>query len=478
LAAIAESLPEQDIAIENPTRVVWTLAWPAVALNSLQVVNTLLDRGFIGHLPTQSLTAHGASMNVMFLMFSLAMALSTGATAIVARAFGAQDHGEYRMASRQALSLSTMFGIAIAIITVIIAPYAAAAVLPRGDTESVKLMSRFLVAYAAGLPAIYVIQTLAGSLRGIGDTKSPMVISGLQILLHILLNFLLIFPTRHFGWLTVPGAGLGLVGAAVALSCSAWVSALIYILYAVRTPLGAAKFGFPALDWSRRILRVAMPAAAMAILRVLSLTMFTLVLASVPNGSIAIAAMGIGFAVESIMFMPSFGLSMAASALVGQSLGMRKPERAERLGWIAAHHAALVTAALALPIFIFAPQIAGTLVGHKAQIVQETTSLMRYLCVTEIFFAYAMVTLGAMQGAGDTVRPMWITIIALWGMRVPFAFLFALPPGFKVLPWLALPFGWGLGASGAWIAMSLTQGMQGIMGILAFKRGAWKTKEV
>jgi putative MATE family efflux protein len=479
VASLIDSLPEQDIATENSARVVWALAWPAVALNSLQVINTLLDRGFIGHLPTEALTAHGGATNVLFLMFSLAMALATGATALVARAYGAEQPAEYRMASRQSLNLALLGGTLIGVITALIAPLASHAILPARDHEAIRLMTGFLLAYAAGLPAIYVIQVLAGSLRGIGDTKSPMVISGIQILLHILLNFLLIFPTRQIGGITIPGAGYGLVGAAIALSSSAWVSAIAYMIYTRRTPLGAVlHFGLPHWDWVIRILRIAIPAAAMAVLRVLSLTIFTIVLASVPNGSVAIAAMSIGFALESIMFMPAFGLSMAASALVGQSLGMRRPERAERLAWTASHHAAIVTVALALPIFVFAPGIAGLLLGHKDDVVREATNLLRLLCLTEVFFAYAMVTIGAMQGAGDTVRPLWISVIALWGLRVPFAFLFALPAGFKLFPWLALPLGMGLGATGAWLSMALTQGMQGIMAIWAFKQGAWKTKKV
>src|SRR5437763_10339149 len=111
LAVSTETL-EARVA-ENPTRVVWALAWPAVALNSLQVINTLLDRFFIGHLEPAALTAQGASQSVMFLSFSLAMAIGTAATAIVSRAYGAGDHGGYRMGARQArnLQLSARTGV-------------------------------------------------------------------------------------------------------------------------------------------------------------------------------------------------------------------------------------------------------------------------------------------------------------------------------------------------------------------------------
>jgi putative MATE family efflux protein len=444
----------------------------------MQVVNTLLDRGFIGHLPIEALTAHGGSTNVMFLMFSLAVSIATGATALVSRAYGAGERREYRKASRESFAVAVLFGIILAVATAIVSPFAARAILPAKDLEAIRQMTAFCLAYATGLPAICVIQTLAGSLRGIGDTKSPMVISGLQILLHIVLNYLLIFPSRDLGWMRLPGAGLGLVGAAMALSASAWVSAVIYVAYVRRTKLGAMSFRLPETEYTKRILRIAVPAAMMATLRVLSLTAFTLALALVPRGSEAIAAMTLGFSIESIMFMPSFGLSAAAGALVGQSLGMQRPDRAERLAWTAGHYAAAVTICLAVPIYFGAPAIASALLNEKTFVIRETVVLLRYLCVTELFFAYAMVMIGAMQGAGDTVRPMWISVFALWGLRVPFAFFFALEPGQPLGQGLTMPVGLGLGADGAWMAMALTQGIQGVMAMILFKQGAWKTKKV
>lgn len=466
MAQLADTPPPQTRkSQENPARIVWALAWPAVALNSLQVVNTLLDRFFLGHLPQSAFTAVGGAISATFLTFSIAMALSTGATAIVARAFGADNQAEYRQASRQAFGLAWIAGLFFGLLTVVTAPLMARTMLPPADQEAIRLMSGYLVAFGCGLPAIFIIQILAGSLRGIGDTKSPMVISGLQILLHIILNVLFIFPTRKVGLITMPGLGLGVVGAATALAVSAWMSAAIYAVYCGRTPLGqAASFHIPLRDWTRRILKIAIPAATMAILRVLSLAAFAFMLKFVPNNSVAIATLPVAFGIESIMFMPSFGLAMAASALVGQSLGMKDPDRAERLGWIASHHGALVTLALSIPIFIFAPQIGGMLLDHKPELVAEVTTFLRYLCVTEVLFAYAMVIVGAMQGAGDTVRPLWISIISLWGLRVPMAYILAIPVG--------------MGATGAWIAMSVTQGIQGILCLIVFKQGGWKSKKV
>jgi putative MATE family efflux protein len=478
--AVAEAVSlEESVEVENSARVVWALAWPAVALNSLQVVNTLLDRGFIGHLAASALTGYGGSSVVTFLMFSLGIALSTGATAIVSRAYGAENLVEYHRGAQEALSLSVYAGLVVGLVTALVARFAAQTVLPPGDLAAQDQMTRFLFAYAAALPALFVIQTIAGSLRAIGDTKSPMYISGIQIFLHMTLNVLLIFPTRQVGSVAIPGAGLGLLGGGTALAISSWISAIGYVFYLPRTGLGKLSlFRLPNIHWAQRILRIAVPACVMTSLRVFSLTAFTIILKQVANASAAIAATSISFAIESIMFMPSFGLAAAAAALVGQSLGMKKPDRAERLAWTAAHHGALVTICLAGPIFAGAGILAAFMTGGKADISAQAQSLLRFLCVTEFLFAYAMILMGAMQGAGDTVRPLWISVGSLWGLRVPLALVLVLPVGFRLAGVAPLPIGLGLGAVGAWLAMSSTQAIQGILSIIAFKAGHWKTERV
>ncbi|AIE87008.1 MATE family efflux transporter [Fimbriimonas ginsengisoli] len=479
MSTVADAVPEQEFAYENPARVVWTLAWPAVALNSLQVVNTLLDRGFIGHLHAAALTAQGGATNVMFLMFSLAISIATGATALVSRSFGADERRQVRQAARQSLSLAIYAGIAMMLLTTGIAHLTAEWIMPPGALEAKRDMTYFVMAYGCGLPGIFIIQTLAGSLRGIGDTRSPMVISGIQILLHILLNFLLIFPAHRLGPITVPGAGLGLLGAGCALSGSATLSSIAYILYARRTPLGKMQpFRLPERAWAQRILRIAIPAAVMSTLRVFSLTAFMQVLKQVPNAEDAIGALSLAFALESIMFMPAFGLSSAAAALVGQSLGMKRPDRAEQLGWMACRFGAGVTLVLALPLFLGAEPIATVLVPGNPGVIHEASMLLKYLCATEFLFGTAMVLMGAMQGAGDTVRPLWIAMFCLWGLRVPLAILLTLPKGFALGGFLPLPIGAGMGTTGAWWALTTTQGLQGVLAFLVFRQGKWKTQKV
>ena len=152
--------------------------------------------------------------------------------------------------------------------------------------------------------------------------------------------------------------------------------------------------------------------------------------------------------------------------------------RAEKLAWTCAGLAVVSVLLFVLPVAIFTPQIAHALLGDKPAIIAEAVQLIRYLCLTEVLFCTAMVLFGAMQGAGDTVRPLWISIFSLWGLRVPLVLFLALGTGTALMWGIRLPFGVGLGPHGAWIAMAGTQGIQGVLAIIAFRAGAWKTQRV
>ncbi|MEZ5162161.1 MAG: MATE family efflux transporter [Fimbriimonadaceae bacterium] len=470
--------PRPDAIAENPLKVIWKLAWPAVTLNFLQTINSLLDTNFIQHIGRNALTAIGSSTTTLFLLVSMSMALGVAATAIVSRAFGAGDMDEVKEGNRKCLGFAVVAGFLLAFVAPLLAPIAATAFVPKDAPAARDLMIHYLQIVGLFLPAVFVIQTLAGSLRGIGDTKSPMVISGAQIILHIILNFLLIFPTRTvhpFGLtMTLPGANLGLNGAAWALVISGWIAALVYLFYCIRTPLGKVyNIKLPGLDWSTRIGRLAGPAALMSFTRVTSMMMFTYILTQVPNGDVAIGALRPGFSVESLAFMPSFGLAIAASALVGQSLGARNPDRASKLGWIAAHQAGIVSLVMAVVIYVFAPQITNALMGEQPAYAAECALFLKHIAVTEVFFGYNMVLVGAQQGAGDTRSPFWLTLITMWGIRVPLAAFLALSS--VNLYFITFEHGLNMGSRGCWMAMAITQAIAGIGSMYLWKRGAWKT---
>src|SRR5689334_17656446 len=205
MAVAAEAL-EKGALRENATKVVWALAWPVVALTSLAVINNLLDTGSVGRLEPAAITAQGASIAVVFLLVQVSMALSTAATAIVSRSYGAGEVHEARFANLQCLSLSLAIGVLLTLVCAGMAVVMPHALIPADNREAMRLMTTYVAIYGLSLPAQHIVQVFAGSLRGAGDTKSPMFFSGLQILLHMTFNFLLIFTSRRLGVLTFPSA--------------------------------------------------------------------------------------------------------------------------------------------------------------------------------------------------------------------------------------------------------------------------------
>ena len=453
-------------AVDRPAsahRAVWTLAWPIIALNSLQVVNSLLDTRFISGLGEAALNASGAAQSLVFLFVSLAFSIGVGATALVSRFYGAGEHENLLKASRQTTTIALLLGIAISILGYFSLPFVCGLFVdPAG--EAYREMLRYLGALMVGIPAVYIFNNLASSLRAISDTKTPMVVSGIQILIHMALNFVLIFPPRTVWGIHLPGADMGIAGAGWAFSIAAWASALMYFPASGRTVLGPTwKLQLPEWSWITRTLKIALPASLMTIIRVSSFAVFTMALKYTSEGEAALGAMRVGIAMEAIAFMPAFGYSMAAAALVGQSLGQKNPVRAEKLAWSATNQGVVIMSVMAVIFFAFAPQFAAFFIDQPEQR-EIAIAYMRIIAFTEPLFGYAMVLTGAHQGAGDTVGPTWANFISSWVLRVPLVYVFA----------VALDYG----SSAAWVAMALTQAVNGVIMIFLFKRGKWKEKEV
>jgi putative MATE family efflux protein len=447
----------------SSNRIVWDLAWPIIALNSMQVINSLLDTRFISALGESALNASGAAQSVVFFLASMGIALGVGVTALVSRFYGANETADLVKANRQTTGLSVLIGFAIAVLGYLALPWVCGLYVdPAG--QAYREMLQYLGAVMVGIPAFYVFNSLAASLRAISDTRTPMVVSGIQIVLHIILNYILIFPPREFLGVTIPGADMGMAGAGWSFSISAWIAALMYFPASGRSILGPTwKLQFPEWKWVVRTLRISLPASLMMVIRVSSFAVFSMALKHTSEGEAALGAMRVGIAMEAIAFMPAFGYSMAASALVGQYLGKKDPEGAERLAWSATNQGVLIMTVMAAVFFVFAPQFAAFFIEAPEQ-QAIAVSYMRIVALTEPLFGYAMVLTGAHQGAGDTGRPTWANFVSSWVLRVPLVYIFAV--------------GMRMGSTAAWVVMALTQAVNGVIMIYLFRKGKWKDKIV
>jgi putative MATE family efflux protein len=439
---------------ESVGRTVWTLALPSMVAALVQTVNSFLDRMFVGSLGANALAAVGVGGQLLFLVMAMAMAVSMGTTAVVARMVGAQDEQNLRRAARQSLGIAMVLGLLMSLVGYGLLPL----ILRwyRLETSAFEQAYRFLMPGLLGVPGIFLMMGLMGTFRGMGDARSPMIASIVSTLVHIAGDWVLIFGRYSFPRLEVQGAG-------IAAALSMWVGAgVLWGLQLFKTRALAVP-EVPQLFWVWRLLRIGVPASLRTLIYSTSSMAFTMILASTAAGTAAVAALPIGLTAESIAFMPGFAFAIAASALVGQALGAKNERLAERFGWVAAWQACAVMSAMAIVFFIFAEPFARWFTSDP-QVIQLAVAYLRINAVSEPLLAFGMVLAGALQGAGDSLKAMLGTFLTQWVVRLPLTYLLA--------------FGLGMDAQGAWWAMALSSCFSGLLFIALFKQGGWKRARV
>lgn len=447
----SETLQQNRLLEEPIARTVWRLAMPTMIASIVQSANSFLDRIFVGRLGAEALAAVGVGGQMVFLTMALAMAVSTGTTAIVARMVGANDHTQLRNAGRQSLGIAIVLGAVLTLLGYLLLPLLLTGY--RLNPIANRMAHEFLGWALLGVPGMFLLMGLSGTFRGMGDTRSPMIASIGATLTHIAGDWLLIFGSLGF-------PALGIQGAGIAMALSPWVGA--GILWGQQWRRVDRELAIPALPirlWWARIMRIGLPASARTFIYSTSSVMFTGILAATHAGTAAVAAFPIGLTAESIAFMPGFAFAIAASALVGQALGAKNERLAERAGWMCAWQACAVMTTMAGVFFVCAHYFA-SLFTQDSQVIDLAAAYLRLNALTEPLLAFGMVLAGALQGAGDSMKAMLATFITQWVVRIPLAYL------------MAFVLGWD--AYGAWGAMALSSGFSGLLMMYLFKKGGWK----
>jgi len=437
---------------------VFRLAWPVMLSNLLQTLMTTVDIILVGSLgdeAPEAVAAVGLGGQFLFLFFSIMIAVSAGTIALVARAVGAEDPRGAEHVLKQSLVLGAILSVPLTLVGVVLArpileTFGAEAVVVDLGTAYVRIVS---------LTVFFQFIAFLGSsaLRGAGDTVTPLWIGALVNVVNVALAVTLIFGNG-------PVPRLGVVGAGIATAFSYVVGAALFLSVFLR---GRGRLRLHArgpwvdLPTVRRIFRIGWPAALEQIL--LQVAFILWVGMVVGFGTDVLAAHQIGLRIQMFAFMPGFGFAIAATALVGQNLGARDSDAAERSGWEAAKLSVAVMGTTALAIFALAPWIAQAFIADAVVVGWAVTFIRIHalsIPAVGVFFAID----GALRGAGDTRFPLVTSLTGIYGVRMPLS--------------LVLGFALGFGILGVWVPLVVEYWYRAVVISAHFRRGRWKTIRV
>lgn len=438
-------------------RKVVALAWPTIGEQILQTMLGIFNQMIVGSLGMVAVAGIGlAEQIIQFLTVAFA-AFTVGTTALVARCIGGGQREQAERATKQSLLLVTAIGVVIATLAFFGARAGLRLMDAQPDVMPVALPYMRVVAISTVFMAISLVAN--GAMRGAGDTRTPLYIALLMNAVNIGLNYGLVFG--NFG---LPR--LGTLGSAYASLTARFIGASLGLLALTRRRT-VLRVDFTR-DWRpdtsimKRVMTIGVPAAFEQLIQRSGMMAYTRIVTGL--GTAAYAAHRIALNVESMSYMPGMGFSTAATTLVGQGLGARKPRTAEAAGRETWLFATYIMTVMGLVFFFFSRSLCGLFIKNAPQVTALAALVLKVEAIAQPAQATGMVMSGALRGAGDTFWTMVNVSVGIWCVRLPVAWILA-----RYTP---------LGLVGAWIAMTVDLWVRGGLMLRRFLTGRWKTIKV
>jgi putative MATE family efflux protein len=457
------SWQDRDKISDQPMgRALVALAVPSVLMTFFTMIFEIVDMFWIGKLGPVAIAALSASSFFVWMLRGLGLIVATGAIALVARRTGEKDeHGLLRTISH-ALGSSFIFSI---LVMAIVFPLALVIFQWLKLEPAVAAFSEeYTIVFLSGLIFVYVMMTLEFVIRGVGDTRRPMIITGIALLLNVVLDPVFIFIL-----------GMGLRGAAYATILSQAAGALLMagILFkkipALKKIIPAAPAARPGLSvhastgFVQRfytMIKIGGPIgvsdAGFSFIYVLLSGIISIF------GKEPLAAIGIAHRFEALLFFICLGFSMAVAPMVGQYLGAGQPELAKKSVYLSLKITTVIMVVLAIIYVVLAPVFFRLFTADPA-IIRHGAAYLRIAAVSDIFLPLEIILGGAFSGAGDTRPPFFITLPITF-LRIPFAYLFA----------VLLEFG----PVAIWLSLGITTFFKGMLLLYVFSKGRWAQKKI
>jgi putative MATE family efflux protein len=438
------------------------LAWPAIIEQILGTLVSYVDTGMVGALGATATAAVSINAACIWLCNGVLSGIGVGYSVQVANAIGAGEPERARAVMRQALLAVGCAGVLVLLLFQLLAPF-----LPLwlgGEPAVIPSAVAYLRFYALGLPLSTATAVFSAVLRCTGDTRRPLLFNALANLLNIVLNFFFIYESRTVSLLGAslffPGAGLGVSGAALASALALSASGLLTLraVFDRRRPffISCKEDFHPDRPIIRQAIQLGGPYIAERITINLGQIAMTGIVARL--GTVALAANHIATTAEGLCYLPAYGISFAATALVGQAVGAKNREDARAYGRLAGWLGLGLCSLTGLTLFLLARPLAALFTPDPA-VIDLAAQVLRIVSVAEPLFAVFIILSGALRGARDVKFPMFLALFCMWGIRVICAPI--------------LVFRFHVGLAGVWAAMAADLILRGVLCALRWRGGRW-----
>ncbi|MDQ2049279.1 MATE family efflux transporter [Natronolimnohabitans sp. A-GB9] len=450
--------PESDLTDGSLLRPMFKLAWPLVVIQLLQVTYNVGDTFWLGALSPDAVGAVSLAFPLLFLVIAVGAGFTTAGSILLAQHTGAES-GEGGLIAGQTITFVSLVAVALGIVGYV-ATVPMLEVLPADSaTEEaiLPLAADYLQLFFLGTPFVFGFFVFAALMRGYGNTRAPMRVMVVSVVVNLAIDPLLIFGVG-------PLPRLEVAGAAVATVISRGLATVIgfYLLY--YTDVGPEiEFGHlrPRLEFVSEITRLGVPTAIEQSMTALALVAMTAIVVTFPPA--VVAAYGLGNRLISLAFLPALGMGQAMDSIVGQNLGAGRADRAATATWVGSGVIGAIMAVAGSLAFLFPePFVAVFLTAEeagRAETLEYGVTYLQFAAFAFVFMGVMQVVLGAFRGAGNTKTALAFSVLGLWIVRVPVTY------------YLIFVAGWG--TTGIWTGVVVGDVVGALAAVAWFTRGTW-----
>lgn len=445
-----------SISKKDQISLVLFLSIPAILEQLVGTAMSYIDAAMVGSIGYKATAAIGIVASSTWLVGGVTSSIALGFSVQVAHHLGAGREDKAKSVVRESLIFILLFGIIFALLCALVG-----FVLPSllgADEDIKKSAAHYFQIYSLFIPFCMLEYTFSSHLRSAGNVIVPSLMYVVMCILDVVFNSFFIYETRYIGSIKVYGLGLGVEGAALGTGMSEAVSGIVLLILTIRfnrqlrlDDKGEWKLSS---DCIKKMINIGLPTALERITISLAQVFMTAVVAAM--GAISVAANYVAVQTEGICYLPAYGISSAATAMVGQSIGAGRKDLAKRFSAIAIVFGVLIVLLLSIFMFIYAPFLASFLT-HEEEVIRLSAIVLRIVAFAEPLFALSIVIAGALRGAGDSRGPFYINSTTMWVIRVLSVIIYTKR----------------FGLIGVWLSMSLELIARGLILLIRYLRGRW-----